>query len=209
MISINMDMFHIILSVISTLDNERVTKKLMPILMEKDNEFSCFTTSLARYTQFLSFGKCPHASRLLKEKVRFRNQPQVVNPYDIKLYADHNPFDNLMTIGHNSSPLRYKVHGEYVLQAEIVKDNIIWTFLDFVRNKKGIKKVITFPNCEHPHHIYVKCIFKPPSSLATTIIKQCQTEEGLKELLKSYKFKYAIMAFGLVIFKASYIQNQE
>ena len=207
MSTIDITLFAKLFNLVVTLGKKSVTEKLMPILMEKNFDPKD-ASGLFRYIQFLSFNNCPYAARMLKENVQFQNQSQPFNQFKLKLFIDHDPHCNLVSTDPLDCALKSKIEGEYVLQAEIIKGNISWTAKKFVLNYGAPKVVFTLPKFENPHQLYVVCRLKPPHTLAAMLFKECQTEAGLKEMLKSFKFRFAAVAFGVTMFEASFIQNQ-
>ena len=199
--SIEPTYFARILNIIIALNKECVTEKLMPILMENELDPK-YIPRLLRYVQLLSPSTL--TSKLLK-KAQFQNQPGPFNQFDIKLFVDHDPYDKIVWITPLECPLKKKIEREYVLQGEIVNGEISWISNDFVYNRE-VTEIVT-PNSEHPHQLYVVSPIKPPPSFAAMLVKECQTEVGLEELLKSPKFRFATMAFRVTMFEASSIQK--
>ena len=209
MFTVGESLFSTVLDFVITLDKKSVAEKLLPPIIGNYVDHPEFTLSLLRYVQLRSPNNCPYASEALERIIHFDNQPRVSNEFAFKIWVDHDPKSPFLRMASQGCLLQDMIGGEFVLQAEMVNGNISWTTKDFVHNYGATKVNITAPTHEYPHQLYVTCPRRPPPSLTTMLINQCKTEEGMKELLKSSKFKYLTMAIGVTMFEASHIQCQD
>ena len=199
-------LFTNILNYVITMDKESVAERLLPIIVKNYVDNPVFPPMLIRYVQLWSPSTCPYASKVLEGMIGSENQPQIPNEFDLKIWVDHDMNSNFVWMTSESTSLQKKMGSEFVLQAEIVGGNISWTTEEFVGNSTAKKIGTSIATHEHLRKLYVICPRRPPSSLTKMLINQCQTEEGMKELLKSSKFKYLTMAFGVTMFEASHIK---
>ena len=203
-----------ILNIITMLDNVRITEKLFPIILSKAFHGSGYLhlkkdieAFLFRYTRFRSFNNCPNVAKLLKERFNFQNDcPKLIEKFSIQIYADQDVLPFSTHIFPCSRIVRHYKKEEYVLQAEIISGKIIWARNEFelASNPSENSQPVgpEDPSEEHPHKLYVVCQLKPPPNLAIILIDRCQTEEGLKKMLKDSAWRHMVLAFGVSMFEA-------